>query len=480
MIGIAAATYYRFDLNLTWAMLGALGIMSILRIKSRLGYIVLFALGLLAGLAYMSWHISTRPTHTIDDYQFRKIDLSGEVYGDPYWDEDRNHVFYLRDLHVGGKPVAGEVRIKSLIGNAKEGYRVRLSGKNWPIMGKTHNQISYAKPAIVSTDRTFLQRLKSGFVDGVHRALPEPAASFMVGILIGARSNLPKYFQDNLNNIGLSHMVAVSGYNLTILTVILARLLGKRWRWASLVFSCWVIMAFVVLTGMSPSILRAGIMAGFFLLASHSGRQLAVEVCLALGVLVTLIINPTYLLGDLSWQLSFLSLAGIVLLAPKIKSSLPGRGKLNYVSEVIAVTLAAQIATMPLIVYTFGRISLIAPLANLLVMPLVPLLMLAGFVAGVAGMLMPNLAYVAMSPIRWLVDVLIIGLNTMASYKWSAATISKISIANTALAYGLIMFFALLRSPRELQNEAKMRYNSKNNTSGETGATNLKSDGVSQ
>lgn len=188
-------------------------------------------------------------------------------------------------------------------------------------------------------------------------------------------------------------------------------------------------------------------MATLFMTASYWGRDLALEVCLALGALITLIINPTYLISDLSWQLSFLSLTGIIFLAPKIESLLPRRGKLAVLSEILAVTLAAQIATLPLVAYIFGRVSLIAPLANLIIMPLIPLLMLLGFVAGLAGMILPNLAYTLMSPIARLTDMIIASFNTMAAYKWSAIAVEQISAVKVAITYGLITLLALLRRP---------------------------------
>lgn len=455
MGGLALGSYYYFLPDWRWLLAAIIITLSLLRLKSKLGYLIFISLGFLAGSAYMSWHISALPSHTISDYQFYKTTVSGEVYGDPYWDADRNYVFYLRDLKVDGRKIPGEMRVKSLIGNAKEGYRVQVTGKVWPILGKTGNQISYAKPILINTHHPVLVRIKSSFVGGVRRALPEPAASFMVGILIGARSNLPKYLQDNLNSIGLSHIVAVSGYNLTILTIALARVLGKRWRWGNLVLSLWVILGFVLLTGASPSILRAGIMAALFMTASYWGRDLVLEVCLALGALVTLIINPTYLLGDLSWQLSFLSLTGIVFLAPKIESWLPHRGKLAILSEILAVTLAAQIVTLPLVAYTFGRVSLIAPLANLIIMPLIPLLMLLGFASGLAGVMLPNFAFTLMSPIARATELIIASLNTMAGYKWSAITVEQVSAAKVAITYGLIIVLALLRRPKGFKRSLK-------------------------
>ncbi len=455
MAGLAGASFFYFYPDWRWIVFALLALASLKILKTRLAYVVFATVGLLVGMAYMSWYFQSRPVQTIDDYQFRKVIITGQVYGDPYWDEDRNYVFYLCDLRVDGREVAGEMRVKSLIGNAKEGYRVQVKGKVWPILGKTHNQLSFAKPVVLSLNQPTLVRIKTDFVAGVRRALPEPVASFMVGILIGARSNLPQYLQDNLNTIGLSHIVAVSGYNLTILTIALASLLGKKWRWAALVLSLWAILGFVLITGGGASILRAGIMATLFLLAAHTGKRLAVEVCLALGVLVTLLMNPTYLLTDMSWQLSFLSLAGIVFIAPKILRWFPRRGRLKIVSEILAVTLAAQITTLPLIAYTFGQASFIAPLANLLIMPLIPPLMLLGFIAGLAGMLLPNSAYFLLTPVASMTNLIIAGLNTMASYGWAAKSISNISLGEVIIAYIMVGLLALWRIPRSFKNSFK-------------------------
>jgi competence protein ComEC len=295
--------------------------------------------------------------------------------------------------------------------------------------------MSYAKVTVLSMQQSLLVQAKSEFSKGVRRALPEPAASFVLGILIGARSTLPNDLQNTMALIGLSHLVAVSGYNLTIITLATQRLLGKRWQWAGLITTLWLIVGFVILTGASASIVRAGIMSTLFLLAAYYGRKLDVLTCLALGVIVTLGWSPRYI-ADLGWQLSFLALGGIVLLTPVVQTFIPKR--FGVIGEIAAVSIAAQLATMPLIAFTFGSLSVVAPLANVLVLPLVPLLMFVGFVVGVVGMLVPASAFA----LSWPVASLVAGLLDAMRY---LGGLPRASVQNAAphLA-GVLAFYCLL------------------------------------
>jgi competence protein ComEC len=145
-------------------------------------------------------------------------------------------------------------------------------------------------------------------------------------------------------------------------------------------------------------------MATAFLIASYYGRPLSIFTCISLTAAMTLLANPTAAIEDIGWQLSFLSLTGIVVIAPVLQKALPKKTKL--VSELVAITVAAQIATVPYIMYLFGSYSLLAVVANLVVMPLVPLLMAAGFVAGLAGIIVPEIAYVLASPLHQAVTIL--------------------------------------------------------------------------
>ncbi len=413
MCGIVFAKYYGADFGwLLWVwLLLAIGAGFVLR-KSALCIVVIFLVFCALGAARQGAHSAAQPMRSIDDTQYSKAVVTGVVVGEPFWDDKRTYVFYLSDLVVNGQPVAGDLRVKSLVGNAREGYRVRVQGKVMPSLGRASSAMSYAKVTVLSMQQSLLVQAKSEFSKGVRRGLPEPAASFVLGILIGARSTLPKELQNMMAVIGLSHLVAVSGYNLTIITLGMQRLVGRRWQWAGLMATLWLIVGFVVLTGASASIVRAGIMSTLFLLATYYGRRLEVLTCLALGIIVTLSWGPSYI-TDLGWQLSFLALGGIVLLTPVVQTLIPKR--FGVLGEIAAVSIAAQLATMPLIALIFGSLSIVAPLANVLILPLVPLLMFVGFVVGVVGMLVPTLAYALFWPAAWLVGGLIDAMRYLSS-----------------------------------------------------------------
>ena len=407
--------------------------------KSRLLYVPIVLLAFIAGLVRQDILSLQQPTTNITYFHYTKQTVIGTVTGEPVRDDRTNVVFYVSNLELNGRPVAGDMRVKTLVGNAKEGYRVEVQGKIMPGLGRSRSAMSYAKVRVLSAQQPLLIQLKTEFSNGVRRALPEPAGSFILGILIGARTALPSGIQDTMALIGLSHLIAVSGYNLTIITLAIQSLTGRKWQWAGMVVTFWLIVGFVIATGASASIVRAGIMSALFLLAAYYGRKLEVLTCLALGAIITLLWSPAYI-NDLSWQLSFLALGGIVVLTPIVQACVPRR--YGTLGEIAAVSIAAQLATMPLIALVFGNLSIIAPLANVLFLPLVPALMLLGFLAGILGVIVPALASAVAWPLARMVDFLIQGMQYLAHLpyaslrnvapSWSAVVIFYISLLGLA------------------------------------------------
>lgn len=446
LIGLALANYYIFAPNWLWLGLVIFGGVVLYRVRSILGYVVIFGLGLMLGIGRMVVFADNQPAQTIDAWQYQKVALSGTVVGEPSWDDRRQYVFFLSDLRMDGRAVAGTIKVHALTGSVQEGYRVGTTGKLYRAMGRATSQLYFAPVTILSVKQPWYVVIKNQFWRGLKIAVGQPVAGFMMGLLIGARSMLSRDFQDVLSSIGLSHMVAVSGYNLTIIIAVVYRLIGRRWAWAGLIASLWFSFCFVVVSGASASIVRAGVMVSLFLICRHYGRSLHLLAALGLGALATTLLDPSYLWGDLGWQLSFLSLLGIILLAGPIQSFLPK--KLKVVGEILAVTLSAQIMTTPLLIYKFGFVSLVAPLANLLIMPLVPLLMLAGFVAGLIGMFAPHFAYWLMSPVRWGVLQVIDLARYLAHLSWTKTDQVGLPIVQLVSLYGVILGFSLILSRR--------------------------------
>ena len=240
-----------------------------------------------------------------------------------------------------------------------------------------------------------LSRWKESLGLALSRSLPEPEAALAQGILLGVRASIPADLQDALARTGTSHIVAISGFNVAIIAGLSLRL-GRRWlglrsATAAALVSIAVFAAFV---GPQPSVVRAALMGGLVVLASYFGRPSDAGTALAL-VAAAMALHDPQVLWDISFQLSFLATAGLVAFAPALQGWLARLPRL--ISDNLAVTLAAQIATLPISVVNFGQVSFLAPPVNLVVLPLVGPIMLFSALAALVGQVWQPLA----APFAW-------------------------------------------------------------------------------
>jgi competence protein ComEC len=223
--------------------------------------------------------------------------------------------------------------------------------------------------------------------DGLNAVVPEPEAALGAGILLGIRSGIAPEIDDAFADAGLTHVVAISGWNIAIVAAVVAAVVaplgrhGAR-RWASAGIGVGAVAGYVVLTGAGPSVVRAALMAGAMLLVRLGGSRAhaASALCAAAGVM--LLAAPA-VLWDVGFQLSLLATGGLIWFGGAIEGRLCWLPAL--VREPIALTLAAQLTTLPVLLVNFERLSLVAPIANVVVVPIVPFAMLACGLAAVAG-----------------------------------------------------------------------------------------------
>jgi len=222
----------------------------------------------------------------------------------------------------------------------------------------------------------------------VNRLLPEPHAGLLNGILFGTKATLSNELMDALVATGTLHIVALSGMNITILESLIGSTLlpviGKRWASAATII---LIIGFIWLVGPSPSVIRAGIMGTLALLATIFGKQKWGLFFFGLTASVMLVIHPAWI-GDLSFQLSALATLGLILFGGK-------RDQSNFLIDSLRITLAAQVFTVPLIFFTFRRISLISPLTNVLIGWIIQPLTALGLVVAILGWMWLPLGQVA-------------------------------------------------------------------------------------
>jgi competence protein ComEC len=226
--------------------------------------------------------------------------------------------------------------------------------------------------------------------DALGRGMPAREAELARGFVLGEDERIDSGTVEDFRRAGLSHLLAVSGQNIALLALLAMPLLAAfgiplRMR---LVWILGAIVVYVPLAGAGPSILRAGVMGAISVLATLAGRRGSRLYALALAAVLTLAIDPR-IGADIGWQLSFAAVLGILALAAPLRASVAARigarGWRGAVAEGIAVTVAATLATAPLIAFHFESISTTTLLANLLALPAVAPAMWLGMLAAVAG-----------------------------------------------------------------------------------------------
>ncbi len=361
--------------------------------------------------------------------------VAGSVADDPSIGATGQVDFKLSGLRVDGRPIPGTLSVHEYPVRLQRGYRVEAAGTIKPGFGNAVAELSFPKIQIVSTYQDPLERFRQRFFVGVKTALPEPIASFGLGLLVGIRALIPKAMQAELTLVGLSHLVAVSGYNLTIIVAAVDRALKRAGRGVALVISLWLIVGFLIVTGASASIVRASLVSVLSLLASFYGLRFNPLTLILIVAGVTAAAEPKYL-TDLGWLLSFLAFFGILVVAPAVEARL-GHPK-SILVRLFIESFTAQILTLPLILFMFGQLSIVAPLSNLVILPLVPLAMAVSFVAGLAGMIVPAFAGWLAWPAMIVLGFITAVIDEFAGLPWAGRT-DHISLTAMLIMYGVIL-----------------------------------------
>jgi len=223
-----------------------------------------------------------------------------------------------------------------------------------------------------------LYALKTSFESQINRLYPEPHASFMAGLLTGSRKGIPEGLMQDFTTTGLTHIIAISGYNISIIIVIIHSMLfwmPPKLRYGSAV-TCIII--FTIFVGANAAVVRAAIMGILGLTALQVGRKTTALLSVLWTALFMVAWNPKILWYDAGFQLSFLAVIGLIEISPLLEKYMKRVPQTLAIRESLTMTIAAQIAATPFIISMFGTLSLIAPLTNIMVAPALPIAMLLG------------------------------------------------------------------------------------------------------
>jgi competence protein ComEC len=315
------------------------------------------------------------------------LDLRGELTTPPVL-EDFDYRAYLAQQGIGSLAEYPSVRVVA------------------------HDQGNLTKSTIID--------LRSDLSTSLQQALPEPEASLSAGILLGARSALPRELRDDMDATGTSHLVAVSGQNITLLAAAViaafAWLLGRR-------SACWLalaaVLAYAAFVGAEASVIRAAIMGAVFILSIAFGRQNSGWVALLLAATIMTALDPQ-IVHDISFQLSFAAVLGLVLLANPLRErmdaaldnapSIRDFPITRPASELLAMSIASILFTLPITAVNFHQVSIVAPVTNLLVVPAFGAVAATSALVAVAGLASPDLAdllaWLAYPPAAYMVSTI--------------------------------------------------------------------------
>lgn len=284
-----------------------------------------------------------------------------------------------------------------------------------------------------------LLRLKIKFQNALTQILPEPHASLVLGIILGLKRALPEALQEALQTTGVSHIIVVSGYNISIIIRGLLRTRSLWGRQLALIFSLLAIFVLVIITGAEASVIRAGLMGSLLVLALGVGRIYQADRILLVAASLMILQSPKILRFDIGFQLSFLATLGLIYLSPVLEKWFRKLPDFLSFRTNLASTGAAIIFTLPVLIYYFDRISIAAPVVNVLILWTVPYIMALGALAGLLGIVFLPLAQI-ITWFLWAFLEYVIWLVEFFARLPLASVAAEIPIGLVIIYYGFIIY----------------------------------------
>jgi competence protein ComEC len=403
MFGIVWRSLYDFG----WSFVGVLTIIvSVVFVlfKRRtiagpwVPYALVFVLFLTVGVARMH---SAAPENAPDERFDSDVSLVGTVIREPDVRDSYTNLIlespeYAHRILVRAQPFQDftykdEVRVIGVLEPPEnfEGDTGRIFNyRGYLAKDDVRYIIAFPEVEIISQNKTptgFLFSLKQTYLDTLKRNLPEPSAALAGGITVGERRSLGERLTQAFRDTGLIHIVVLSGYNIAIIVMFISAVLMYLPERPRLTMAIIVIALFTVLVGASATVVRAALMGSIGAVGVMAKRTYSALHALVVAGFAMLLWNPYLLLYDPSFQLSFTATLGLLLGVPLIVPYLKLIPDTLALRELIAATIATQIAVLPLLAYMIGEVSLVALVVNALVLPFIPFAMLAVFLTGVLG-----------------------------------------------------------------------------------------------
>lgn len=311
------------------------------------------------------------------------VEITGTVAKDPDTNESRTNIV-LKDLRAKEREIPGKLFVTLRINReVRRSDTVTLSGKLAEGFG-TYGAAMY-RPSILKTVRPepgdVLLDVRNWYAERVEAAVGGTEAKLGLGYLLGMKSGLPTELLELLRTVGMTHIIVTSGTHMSIIVGLARRIFGKVSRFFGASASLLLIILYIGMVGLAPSITRAGLVSALSLIVWYTGRKFGALRLLIIVAMITLLIDPMYV-QDLGWLLSFAAFGGVMIVGPRLTRFLYGKQKPGLVASTLITTLAAFLTCTPILLYYYGTMSLISFVANLLILPTVGVAMGLTFLSG--------------------------------------------------------------------------------------------------
>ena len=341
----------------------------------------------------------------------RTIPTSGQALVETFITADVSYGDRIRATGLLSVPAAGDTfSYADYLG--RQGIFTMMSFAGIEVVDNGHGSPVHAalldlKHTVQDSIAQTLLDLKHTVQDSIAQTLPEPQAGLLTGILLGNERGISPQLAQDFYRVGAIHIVAISGFNMIVISAIVMRVLEgifRRRRRSAVLGSIFFVVIYAIFVGAGPSIMRAAWMSSLLVIGRHLKRNCYVPASLAFATLALSIADPNVLL-DVGFQLSFFAVLGLGLFADPLsrvfrawldkRFSAPAANNIHtFLNEPLIVSIVAQISTLPLIILYFGRVSLVALPVNLLIMPIQPLLLIAGLTAAAVFPFLPAIGTV--------------------------------------------------------------------------------------
>ena len=308
-----------------------------------------------------------------------------------------------------------------------------LRGESWqvacrPYRGKIYVECNYPELKKLNQGNlplSLAEKIRQSYLFNLRRVYPEPAAGLITGLTAGGLSGLNKDWQDKFRLTGTTHLVALSGFNVSIVANLFMMILSylcvhRRSR-------VWIVAVmlglFCLLVNAEASLIRAAIMGLLVVVAKHIGRPTTARTILAATAALMAFQNPL-VVSDIGFWLSFLATAGLLVVLPLLEQFIPAWRRGDFFRQALLMSLSAQIFVLPLLLYAFSMFSTVAPLTNALIAVLIPFVMLFGFIGTLVGFTSPLAGLIIGLP-AWLgAEIILAIINFFAGWPLAIHTAS--------------------------------------------------------